>query len=104
MSDREHGYVERCDEKATKQYANLTRAAHQVAQKAGWTVLQVNFRYRIDVDERGKIGKSIDAKFMKVLLDEHDIILRSYQVQEHGDRDGLETMLGQRTDFGLGPV
>ena len=35
-SDRENGYAQRCDERATEQYASLViRAAHPVAQQAG---------------------------------------------------------------------
>ena len=43
-------------------------------------------------------------KFIRVLPDEYETILRSYQVQIHGDRNGLKATLGQRIDFGLGPV
>ena len=69
------------------------QAAHQVAQQAGWTVLRKSttsqFRRGIDIDERGKIARSIGdsgcpkqtwgqvrANFMKVLLDEHQNILK----------------------------
>ena len=42
-SDREHGYAQQCHKRATDQYAGLVRAAHQVAQRSGWSVQKVNF-------------------------------------------------------------
>jgi len=38
--------------------------------------------------------------FMKVLLEEHDAILRSYRAQKYGDGDGRETKPGQGESFG----
>ena len=46
----------------------------------------------------------VRTKFMRVLLVEHDNILRSYQAQKHGSGDGMGAMAGQRMDFGLGSV
>ena len=46
----------------------------------------------------------VRTKFMRVLLEEHDNILRSYQAQKHGSGDGMGSIAGQKTDFGLGPV
>ena len=40
----------------------------------------------------------------RVLLEEHDSILRSYQAQKHGSGNGMGAIAGQRMDFGLGPV
>ena len=71
------------------------------------------FRRRIDVSERGTIRESIGdtgvsqskkwaqvrTKFMRVLLEEHDNILRSYQAQKHGSGNGLGVIAGQRMDL-----
>ena len=116
-SDREHGYAQRCDERATKQYASLIRAAHQVAQQAGWTILQVNFVAGLTSVNVERFEKALETlgvpkqkwaqvrtKFMRVLLEEHDNILRSYQAQKHGGGDGMGAIVGQRMDLGLGPV
>ena len=46
----------------------------------------------------------VRTKFMRVLLEEHDNILRSYQAQKHGGGDGMGAIGGQRMDLGLGPV
>ena len=46
----------------------------------------------------------VRTKFMRVLLLEHDNILRSYQAQKHGSGNGMGAIAGQRMDFGLGPV
>ena len=46
----------------------------------------------------------VRTKFMRVLLVEHDNILRSYQAQKHGSGIGMKAIAGQRTDFGPGPV
>jgi len=43
------------------------------------------------------MGASVYNVYETVLLDEHE-------VQKRGDRVGLEAMLGQRTDLGLGPL
>ena len=46
----------------------------------------------------------VRTKFTRVLLEEHDNILRSYQAQKHRSGDGMAAIAGQRMDFGLGPV
>ena len=42
----------------------------------------------------------VRERFMKVLLEEHDDILRSYRAQKYGDGDGIETKPGQGVSFG----
>ena len=42
----------------------------------------------------------VRERFMKVLLEEHDAILRSYRAQKYGDGDGIETNPGQSVSFG----
>ena len=74
-------------------------------------------RRRIDVSERGTIREALETlgvpkqkwaqvrtKFMRVLLEEHDNILKSYQAQKHGSGNGMGDIAGQSMDFGLGPV
>ena len=39
-------------------------------------------------------------RFMRVLLEEHDAILRSYRAQKYGDGDGIEAKPGQSVNFG----
>ena len=34
---------------------------------------------------------------MQILLDAHDLILRSYWAQKHGEEDGLAAAVGQQT-------
>jgi hypothetical protein len=43
MSDREHGYVQRCDEKATEQYASRLHVVRGIVASKGWKVHAVNF-------------------------------------------------------------
>ena len=42
-SDREHGYVQRCDERATEQYASLLQIVRGFVTSKGWKVQSVNF-------------------------------------------------------------
>jgi hypothetical protein len=42
----------------------------------------------------------VRERFMRVLLDGHDAILRSYRAQKYGDGDGIEAKPGQRVEFG----
>ena len=42
-SDREHGYVQRCDEGATEQYASLLQIVRGIVSSKAWTVQAVNF-------------------------------------------------------------
>ena len=42
-SDREHGYVQRCDERATEQYASLLQIVRDIMPSKGWKVQAVNF-------------------------------------------------------------
>ena len=112
-SDREYGYAQQCDKRATEQYAGLIRAAHQVAQRRGWTVQQVNFvagTTSVNVERWNQALETVGVpkgkwtqvreRFMKVLLEEHDAILRSYRAQKYGDGDGIETKPGQSVSFG----
>jgi hypothetical protein len=78
---------------ATKERRNSTgliRAAHQVAQRRGWTVQQVNFvagTTSVNVERWNKALETVGVpkckwtqvweRFMKVLLEEHDAILRA---------------------------
>ena len=41
--DREHGYVQRCDERATEQYASLLQIVRDIMPSKGWKVQAVNF-------------------------------------------------------------
>ena len=88
-----------------------------VAQQAGWTILQVNFVAGLTSVNVERFEKALETlgvpkqkwaqvrtKFMRVLLEEHDNILRSYQAQKHGGGDGMGAIVGQRMDLGLGPV
>ena len=88
-----------------------------MAQQAGWTILQVNFVAGLTSVNVERFEKALETlgvpkqkwaqvrtKFMRVLLEEHDNILRSYQAQKHGSGDGMGAIAGQRMDFGLGPV
>jgi len=81
---------------ATKERRNSTRALYeqrircQVAQRRGWTVQQVNFvagTTSVNVERWNKALETVGVpkckwtqvreRFMKVLLEEHDAILRS---------------------------
>ena len=42
-SDREHGYVQGCDERATEQYAGLLQIIKRIVMSKGWNVQAVNF-------------------------------------------------------------
>jgi hypothetical protein len=42
-SDREHGYVQQCDERATEQYAGLLQIIRRIVMSKGWKVQVVNF-------------------------------------------------------------
>ena len=52
------------------------------------------------VDVPGQCRTQVRERFMKVLLEEHDAILRSYRAQKYGDGDGRETKPGQGESFG----
>jgi len=40
----------------------------------------------------------VRARFMKVLLEEHDSILRSYRAQKYGDGDGIAAKPGRERE------
>ena len=42
-SDREHGYLQRCDERAKEQYASLLQIVRGFVESKGWKVQAVNF-------------------------------------------------------------
>jgi len=96
-SDRRHAYARDCDRRATEQYTDLVRAAKKVVQRKGWDIESVNFiagTKSINVALWNRAMKAtgvpeakwaeIRGKLMRVLLDEHDNILRSYQAQKRG--------------------
>ena len=61
---------------------------------------QATSRYtRSSTVPKGK-WTQVRERFMKVLLEEHDAILRSYRAQKYGDGDGIETKPGQSVSFG----
>ena len=43
----------------------------------------------------------VRTKFMRVLLEEHDNILRSYQAQKHGSGDGMGAIAGRAKEWTL---
>jgi hypothetical protein len=103
-SDREHGYVQRCDERATEQYASLLQIVRGFAASKGWKVQAVNFiaGTKSMNQESGSVNKAMETigvpkqkwdgtreRFMRVLLDEHETILNSYQAQKYGGGEGL---------------
>ena len=82
-----------------------------MAQQARWTVLQVNFVAGLTSVNVERFEKALETlgvpkqkwaqvrtKFMRVLLEEHDNILRSYQAQKHGSGDGMGAIAGQRME------
>ena len=96
-SDRRHTYARDCDRRATEQYTDLVRAAKKVLQRKGWDIEPVNFiagTKSINVELWNRAMKvtgvpeakwaETRGKLMRVLLDEHDNILRSYQAQKRG--------------------
>ena len=96
-SDREHGYVQRCDERATEQYAGLVQIITKIVMCKGWKVQAVNFIAGTKSMNQEAWNKAMEVmgvpkqkwdgtreRFMKVLLDEHETILSSYLAQKYG--------------------
>ena len=96
-SDRRHTYARDCDKRATDQYMDLVHVARKVLQQRGWDIEWANFiagTKSINVALWNRAMKvvgvpeakwtEIRGKFMRVILDEHDNILRSYQAQKQG--------------------
>ena len=96
-SDRVHTYAQDCDKRATEQYADLVYAARKVLRPKGWSIEAVNFiagTKSVNVALWNRAMKAVGVpeakwaevrgKLMRVLLDEHDTILRSYQAQKRG--------------------
>ena len=50
-TDREHGSAQRCDERATEQYASLLQIVREIVTSEGWKVQAVNFRNEIHDEE-----------------------------------------------------
>ena len=96
-SDRVHTYAQDCNKRATEQYADLVDAARKVLRPKGWNIEAVNFiagTKSVNVALWNQAMKTVGVpeakwaevrgKLMRVLLDEHDTILRSYQAQKRG--------------------
>ena len=96
-SDREHGSVQRCDERATEQYAGLVQIITKIVMSKGWKVQAVNFIAGTKSMNQEAWNKAMEVmgvpkqkwdgtreRFMKVLLDEHETILSSYLAQKYG--------------------
>ena len=100
-SDRRHMYARDCDKRATGQYTDLVCVARKVLQRKGWNIESANFiagEKSINVALWNRAMKVVGVpeakwtemlgKLMRVLLDEHDNILRSYQAQKQGGGSG----------------
>ena len=96
-SNRGHTCARDCDKEATEQYTDLVRAVKTCYNERGGTFESVNFiagTKSIHVALWNQAMKvvgvpevkwaEIRGKLMRVLLDEHDNILRSYQAQKRG--------------------
>ena len=96
-SDRVHTYARDCDKRATEQYADLVYAARKVLRPKGWNIEAVNFiagTKSVNVALWNQAMRTVGvpeakwaevrSKLMRLLLDEHDTILRSYQAQKRG--------------------
>ena len=96
-SDRVHTYARDCDKRATEQYADLVYAARKVLRPKGWNIEAVNFiagTKSVNVALWNQAMRTVGvpeakwaevrSKLMRLLLDEHDTILRSYQTQKRG--------------------
>ena len=110
MSDREHGYVHRCDERATEQYASLLHIVRGIVASKGWKVQAVNFIAGTKFMNQKAWNKSMEMigvskqkwdgtreKFIRVLLDEHENILNSYRRRgvDRGGSAGMSRKLGR---------
>ena len=84
-------YARDCDKRATEQYADLVYAARKVLRPKGWNIETVNFiagTKSVNAALWNQAMKTVGVpevkwvevrgKLIRVLLDDHDTILRSY--------------------------
>jgi hypothetical protein len=106
--DREHVYVQRCDERATERNASLLQIVRGIVTSKGWKVQAVNFIAGTKSMNQKAWNKAMETigvpkqkwdgtreRFMKVLLDEHGTILSSYQAQKYGGGEGSKGKVTQ---------
>ena len=96
-SDRKEDYWERADMRATEQYAALEQGLTECLEGTGWGLQRVNIvvgTKSVNVekwnDAMAKLAMpkatwdGVRGRMMRVLLEEHDIILKSFWAQKLG--------------------
>ena len=96
-SDRKEDYWERADMRATEQYAALEQGLTECLEGTGWGLQRVNIvvgTKSVNVekwnDAMAKLAMpkatwdGVRGRMMRVLLEEHDTILKSFWAQKLG--------------------
>ena len=109
-SDRSPDYWREGQRRAHEQYGNLIQALRDILQPKGWTLKFVPIvvgTKSINIAEWNKGMEDLRVpegqrdkarqQCMQILLDAHDLIIRSYWAQKHGEEDGLAAAVGQQT-------
>ena len=109
-SDRRPDYWIEGRQRAQRQYGDLVQALGAMLCTQGWTLKFVPVvvgTKSINTAEWNKAMKDLRVpegqrdkarqKCMQILLDAHDLIIRSYWAQKHGEEDGLAAATGQQT-------
>ena len=109
-SDRSPDYWREGQRRAHEQYGDLIQALRDILRPMRWTLKFVPIvvgTKSINVAEWNKGMKDLRVpegqrdkarqQCMQILLDAHDLIIRSYWAQKHGEEDGLAAAVGQQT-------
>ena len=109
-SDRSPDYCREGRRRAHEQYGNLIQALGDILRSKRWTLKFVPIvvgTKSINVAEWNKGMEDLRVpegqrdkarrQCMQILLDAHDLIIRSYWAQKHGEEDGLAAAVGQQT-------
>ena len=109
-SDRSPDYCIEGRRRAQEQYGDLTQALGDILRPKGWTLKFVPIvvgTKSINIAEWNKGMKDLRVpegqrdkarqQCMQILLDAHDLTIRSYWAQKHGEEDGLAAAVGQQT-------
>ena len=109
-SDRSSDYCREGRRRAHEQYGDLIQALGDILRPKGWTLKFVPIvvgTKSINIAEWNKGMKDLRVpegqrdkarqQCMQILLDAHDLIIRSYWAQKHGEEDGLAAAVGQQT-------
>ena len=109
-SDRSPDYCREGRRRAHEQYGNLIQALGDILRSKRWTLKFVPIvvgTKSINIAEWNKGMEDLRVpegqrdkarrQCMQILLDAHDLIIRSYWAQKHGEEDGLAAAVGQQT-------